>query len=187
MVLSAYDLSEDLGITPADIEKMRKESSLYSFLEKKRRFGRRDDLERVKKTIDDAEKLHYETLSFIQNAESNRRSEALAFLFERNGIAFPVKTTASQDDVLSRKEKFKRDKMERLRLYQKREKERRQVEDEFTFTGNNHLLMLLDGNAKPTHYDILGVPQNAPVAMISKAFRRLSLIYHPDKTKNVSK
>lgn len=34
---------------------------------------------------------------------------------------------------------------------------------------------------KPSHYDILGVPENATEDEIKKAYRRLALRYHPDK------
>lgn len=36
-----------------------------------------------------------------------------------------------------------------------------------------------------THYEVLGVPQNAPLAQIKKAFREKVKIYHPDRTPGV--
>lgn len=35
-----------------------------------------------------------------------------------------------------------------------------------------------------SHYEILGLEHQAPIAQVKKAFRRLSVKYHPDKNRN---
>ena len=38
---------------------------------------------------------------------------------------------------------------------------------------------------KHTHYEILGVPQDAPLDRIKKAFREKAKLYHPDRTPGI--
>lgn len=47
------------------------------------------------------------------------------------------------------------------------------------------LRKLRDGMRKYTHYELLGVRQDAPPAEIKKAFREKVKIYHPDRTPGI--
>ncbi|CDJ32164.1 DnaJ domain-containing protein, related [Eimeria mitis] len=40
---------------------------------------------------------------------------------------------------------------------------------------------ILQSSRQPNHFETIGVPPNAPPRVVSSAYRKLSLMYHPDK------
>ncbi|CDI76489.1 DnaJ domain-containing protein, related [Eimeria acervulina] len=40
---------------------------------------------------------------------------------------------------------------------------------------------VLQSSRQPNHFETIGVPPNSPPRVVSSAYRKLSLMYHPDK------
>jgi len=156
---------------------MRNQSRFCSFLESHRKTQYEAKLGELGNAVKDAEEMHYRTVCFVKAAESNRREEALKFLFEVNHVPTSGARPFLGNDV---KKRFIEAHEKRLRAHGKRAKENRTREQD---AAPQPPLLLEAGDT--SHYGILGVPRDASKKEIVRAYRQLALMYHPDKN-NVS-
>ena len=96
MILHAEALQRNMGITPADIESMKKQSNIYSVLDSKRSDSSTGMCSKRKGKVEKAQKGHYETVRFKQLALAGKRKEAIAYLKKWNGVA-DVNLTSCSD------------------------------------------------------------------------------------------
>mmetsp|Transcript_18351 Transcript_18351/g.33050 ORF Transcript_18351/g.33050 Transcript_18351/m.33050 type:complete len:221 (-) Transcript_18351:155-817(-) len=181
MILNTEHLKQDLGVSAEDIAQMRNKSEFCSFLEGRRAKKYEKRLENLGQKVQDLEEMHYRTQSFRNSIGSNgagHRREQLNFLFEINGISFCGNKPYCDNNM---KEKFICDHNARLKAHEKREKETRQRARNCESCAEAPLLLEAGDTS---HFGILGVSRKASKQEIVRAFRRLSLAYHPDKNKN---
>lgn len=176
MVLDAVQLERDLSVRPEEFDTMRKTRCYGTFLNDKREEQNRKSLAEVMKAVDKAEQDHYRTLACIDALQSSRRKhDVCRFLLELNG---GEETGAFEGTRLKRE--FVRNRKNRIRERQAQEKNKRRSKRRWK--------ALPAPEEKPsktqTHYQVLGVPQNASSREILRSYRRLALKWHPDRCKD---
>jgi hypothetical protein len=168
IILNGENLREELSVTSEEIEKMKRRSNIYSFLDERRTELHARKLDDIDNSVKSAEEMHYRTLAFRDAIISNRRREAVQFLSECNycGASDAFRGNRLKQNYMKKRERRKHD-------HWKREKAHRE-------SGNleadqDRLLSI------KSHYGVLGVSKTASNKEIIRSFRRLAKIYHPHK------
>ena len=175
LILNAEQLHTDLSVTSEEIEVMKRTSSWYSSLDKRREKTYSKKLESVCTEVKSAEDKHYRTLAFLEALRENRHDEPLQFLLECNGLG---DSNAFSGNNL--KAKFIRERQDRIRKREDLEKLRRAAEQREAEQYRLRLC-LPDWTEDTSHYAVLGVEKTASPREIIKAYRRLARIHHPDR------
>lgn len=172
---------------------MCRESKVYARLDPKRLMQYADTLNERKVAVNKAERLHYEAIDYKQCALNEKRKDAIAYLEKWNGVK------SITPNLRVTKDFFVAEKLKRIVKQEEAEKSKRseakskddpishEIEEDEFFDASDSLeedeVPIV--NEDSTHYDILGVPSNASVKEIKKAYRQKGFKYHPDKN-NVS-
>ncbi|CAB9511825.1 protein DnaJ [Seminavis robusta] len=178
MVLHVKDLKGDLGVTRRDVETMQNESKFYSILDERRTSIAQKKLDSVSEKVEHAENLHYRSVAFVKAAREGRREEALDFLFEMNSVSGRGRKSFVGNNE---KPRFLAEREARLKTHLERQRERRRSAEESAPECKLPQVLLLE-DKDTSHYGVLGVSHNATKMEISRAFRRLAKIHHPDKS-----
>jgi hypothetical protein len=88
MVLNTADICEDLGLSLTDIKSFQLNGTMYSSLDEIRQKKEEEWMQSRVKLVDDAAKIHYRTLAFIDElkSEHGNKVDIISFFNELNGI-----------------------------------------------------------------------------------------------------
>jgi hypothetical protein len=176
MILNGEKLREELSVTSEEIETMKRRSNIYSFLDARRTQLYARKLDDIDNSVKTAEEMHYRTLAFREAILSNRRQEAVKFLYECNdcGTSDVFRGNRLKHNYTKKREGRKHD-------HWKREKARR--ENGNLEAEEDRLLLRGEETPDKSHYGVLGISKKALNKEIIRSFRRLAKMYHPDKNK----
>ena len=174
---------------------MHLQSKLWSYLDAERLKSCAEICNKRKRSVEKAEKMHYETIHYKQCALTGNQMDAIAYLEKWNVVA-GVKPMSS---ATATKTVFIEQMLERtMAKHQEGEKKKRfearlcreTMGDPPTTEENYQFFDACDNMDPPTtvdetHYSVLGVSPTADKREIMSAFRQKSLTCHPDKN-NVS-
>jgi hypothetical protein len=179
MVLDYEQLSRDLSLSKSEFDTMKARRKAYSCLNAKR-----DDvysLESRSSLVKEAEELHYRTIACRDYLRTRSRGPldlkpvADFFLELNTGAACDAfKNSRLKQQIL--KEASQR-RMDRA----KGDKEKRALARALPINLFSYTEEQIKGEAL-TFYEILGVTSAATTAEVKRAYKKASLLYHPDKS-----
>jgi DnaJ domain len=192
MVINSEDLISDLKMNSKDIELMKQTGKRLTILN-----PIRDALCQsiVASRFDDAKTLeedHYATMHYLNLMKKGQTGNLISFIEKLNGI-----TDSSKNEKCKTEERKKetiaacKKRMDDFMFeYRRRQRQAKGKDD----------LLFLDGSMKwkemqkvreqiestnHTYYSILGVNKDSSTYEITKSFRRLSHLFHPDKCQDI--
>jgi DnaJ domain len=186
MVINSEDLQEDLKVGSADLEIMKTTGRRMSYLK-----PIRDKL--CQSTLADrcvqSERLtryHYKTLHFLELMKQGQKGDFITFIEELNGV---IARNHQPDNLKTEMILGCKKRIDDFVL-QDKQKRANATNDVLLLEGSERakeMQNVRERVASPdrTYYSILGVKTDASTYEISKAYRNLSYLFHPDKCPDI--
>lgn len=184
MVLNAEVVANVLSVAVEEIYEKKKKRQLYAFLSSRRRELEGSTVSARRKKATTVEAVHYRSLEVkkaMERNDSQSRPQVLSFFRQLNGLQSSSTGTTSLRPGL-KKERKNQLLAHTNQMMEKRANAQQVLRLEASQQQQDMARIKKDMESGDVcHYKLLGVETNASLDEVKNAYKRLALLFHPDK------